>query len=334
VSETLPTAAVVIATYNRPDHLRTCLEHLQRQSVPADQIVVVDASPGPASRAVAESFPGVVYLRNLKGAGSTATSRAIGVGYVTTDVVGFVDDDAYADPEWLHQTLLRYADPNVGAVGGRALNGQPDEEHEGVDEIGRFRSNGTLTGFFAADPGRDLDVDHLLGANMSVRRSTVLELGGIRDLYPGTCLREETDVVLRMREAGRRVVYTPAAVVRHVAGPYAKGRRFDLRYTFYSQRNHFALLASTVGVRDPRFRRFVGVSLGAAGHEIDYARKALSRRGDEGSVLRGVGNGLTRAVVSFAGTVAGLGVAASLSRRYAHPRTLQELPKATAGTPA
>ena len=64
-------------------------------------------------------------------------------------------------------------------------------------------------------------MDHLLGANMSIRSQVLLDLGGIRDYYPGTCLREESDMFLRVRAAGHRIVYTPRAVVTHVAAPYA-----------------------------------------------------------------------------------------------------------------
>lgn len=311
----LPSVSVVIATYNRASHLAICLDHLEKQTHVPDDIAVVDASPGPETRELIDrQFPNVRYLRNPNGAGSTATSRAIGIAATIGEIVAFLDDDAYAEPAWLENLLIRYADPDVGAVGGRAVNGQPGEESEGLGQIGRFLPNGSLTGFFAADPGRDVVVDHLLGANMSVRRSAVEDVGGIHDHYPGTCLREETDIALRLGLAGYRIVFTPAAVVRHVAGPYAKGRRFDLRYTYYAHRNHLVLLARTVGVRDPRFRRGIGVSLREALGQVTYAAKALRRfrSPEEGSVVRGVGNGLARAVVTLGGVFGGLGAAARL----------------------
>ncbi|MCB7137051.1 glycosyltransferase family 2 protein [Cellulosimicrobium marinum] len=307
------TVAVVIPTYNRPEHLRTCLDHLARQDRRADTVVVVDASAGDETRRVVAAADGVVYARNALGAGHTAGSRRIGVAATQTDVVAFLDDDAFASPDWLARLLAPYADPEVVAVGGRAVNGEPGEESEGAEEIGLFRRDGTLTGHFAADPGHDVDVDHLLGANMSVRRRALDAVGGIRDVYPGTCLREETDPVLRMRLRGGRVVYTPSAVVRHVAGPYAKGRRFDLRYAYYAQRNHLVLLGATVGLGDARLRRYVLVGLRAAGGELAYAVRALGRvRTRQGSVVRGVANGVLRSGVTLVGLVAGLARAATL----------------------
>lgn len=308
------TAAVVVATYNRPDHVRRCLEHLGAQTRRPDEVVVVDSSPDARTRDVVDGFPAVRYLRNNLGRGHTAASRAIGMAAVDSDVVAFVDDDAYAEPGWLAAILGRYDDPRVAAVGGRAVNGQPGEEAEGIGRIGRLRRDGTLTGYFAADPGRDVDVDHLLGANMSVRASVVAQLGGIRDLYPGTCLREETDIQLRMRHAGYRIVFAPDAVVEHVGGQYARGRRFDLRYTYYGQRNHVVLLTTTLGWRDPHVRRYAGAVVRDVGRHLGYAARALGRvRSADGSVVRGVGNGLLRAGASAAGSAVGVVAAARAS---------------------
>ncbi|MFM6851604.1 MAG: glycosyltransferase family 2 protein [Terrabacter sp.] len=266
---------VVVATFNRPDNVRICLEHLARQTRTPDETVVVDSSPHRLTADVVADFPGVRYIRNDAGPGTLATSRAIGVAETRSDIVAFIDDDAYAEPDWLENIVARYADPSVGAVGGRASNGRPGEEHEGHDAVGRLLPDGTLTGNFAADTGRDLDVDHVLGANMSVRRSALEGIGGIVDLFPGTCLREESDIMLRLGRAGHRVVYTPTALVEHVAAPYTRGRRFDVRYTFYCHRNHVVLLSHTFGLGAPILRRFFGTALREVGGTAVAAAKAV-----------------------------------------------------------
>lgn len=298
---------VVIATYRRPDHVRRCLEHLARQTARPREIVVVDASEDRRTHAVVADWPEVRYLRNDAGAGTLATSRAIAFAETDGDVIAYLDDDAFARPDWLESIVRPYADPTVAAVGGRALNGQPGEDAEGVDRIGRIMPDGRLTGFFAADPGRDLDVDHMLGANMSYRRSVADQLGGVHDFYPGTCLREDADMPLRMRRAGHRVVYTPAAVVEHEPGPYARGRRFDLRYTYYSQRNHLVLLSRTFGVGSRYFRRYVVAALGEVVRELGRAGSAAvdTERGGLRGRTRGAGGSVLRAFTMVGGLLAG-----------------------------
>lgn len=316
------TASVVVATYCRPDHVRTCLEHLGRQSVRPVDTVVVDASPDDRTRRVVDEFPHVHYLRNERGAGSLATSRAIGFAATKGEVVAYVDDDAYAAPDWLESLLVPYEDPEVAAVGGRARNGRAGEEREGLGRIGRLLPNGRLTGNFAADPGQVVETDHMLGANMSYRRAVAERLGGVHDHYPGTCLREDTDMPLRMRRAGYRVVFAPAAVVDHVAAPYARGQRFDLRYAYYGQRNHVILLARTLGRSTPHLRRYCRSALREVGDDVVYAGRAAlrgsSRGKDAKTRIRAVGGGMSRAGVKLAGLAVG-GVQALRLRMVAGP---------------
>ena len=303
------TASVVVVTYKRPDHVRTCLQHIAGQSVLPLETVVVDASPDDETYEVVDGeFPAVRYLRNPFGAGSMATSREIGLRAVRADVVVFIDDDAYARDEWLSELLVPYADPAVGGVGGRAARGRPGEEHEGAGQIGMFLPNGALTGNFAADPGYPIDVDHLPGTNMSYRRDVLIDLGGIHDSYPGTCLREDSDIALRVRQAGYRLIYNPRSCVDHVVGPYATGHRFDLRYTYYGQRNHVVLLTRVVGRRAPQFRRYLGVGARGALAELGRAARGLRDLPEQGvaATARTAADGTVRAAAIGGGLACGL----------------------------
>src|SRR5690606_27443737 len=159
----------------------------------------------------------------------------------------------------------------------RADNGIPGEENEGLDRIGRLLPDGRLTGYFAADPGRTIEVDHLLGASMSFRRSALEAIGGIRGNYPGTCLCEESDISLRLRATGGRLLYTPRAVVRHMAAPYGiGGKRFDRRYLYYARRNHLVMLVRNFGWRDPVVRRYARSTVR---DQREYLRTTVRRLG-------------------------------------------------------
>jgi GT2 family glycosyltransferase len=249
------TVSVVIPTFRRPDHVRSCLEHLAQLDTTPVEILVVDASPDDATRAVVAQFPAARYLRNDLGAGRTPESRAIGVDESTGDVVAFVDDDGYVSPRWLDELLAGYDEPDVAGVGGRIINGTPGEDRRGLDQIGRLLPDGRLLGNFTADPGRVIAVDHFIGANMSFRRQAVLDVGGVYGGYPAPCICEESDIALRQRALGRRLLYNPAAVVRHVSAPYSiRGDRLDRKWHYVARRNHTAMLIRVFGPSSPRPR--------------------------------------------------------------------------------
>src|SRR5699024_8757973 len=100
-------------------------------------------------------------------------------------------------------------------------------------------------------------VMHGIGANMSFTRQVLRRLGGFRDDYPGTALREDTDIFLRIARLGGSVLYDPAAVVDHLPAPHVHGRRFDTRYKLYGRRNHMVLLARHEGYTSRTLWRWV-----------------------------------------------------------------------------
>ena len=245
------TLTVIIPTYNRAECVRENLTRLLTQSAPPEQIIVVDASPDDrTSLLIAAEFEDVVYLRNPNGRGNTPHSRNLALKHADSDILAFLDDDAFAHDGWAENLRRSYDDPTVGGVAGRALNGQPGEENAGLDAIGRFLPDGRLTGNFAADPGRIVEVDHMIGCNMSMRASVVAQLGGFRDDMPpgpfGIC--EETELCVRAKRLGHRLIFNPKVCADHVGARQPGGRRFGPKYSFYHVKNNFVMVIRNYGV--------------------------------------------------------------------------------------
>lgn len=288
------TTSVIIVTLNRPDCVRRCLDCLFNQSPRPQQILVVDASPDARTQQVVDEFSDVVYLRNDNGYGRMTASRNIGLKVATGEIIAFLDDDAFAHPGWLENLRATYTDRTVGAVGGRALNNQPGEEVLGVNGIGRLKPNGLLTGYFAADPGKVIEVDHIIGCNMSYRSDVLAALGGLREDYTGTEVREETDICLRVKALGYKTLFNPLACVDHIGAPQAKGQRFDARYAYYAQRNHLVLLIRNFGPGASIVWRYLGTSFVATLFEfVKKVAAAFARLGaNMGGTVAGIVAGL------------------------------------------
>jgi GT2 family glycosyltransferase len=269
----MTTHSICIVTYERPDFLRRCLQSLQKNVAPDAEVVVVDASGTPASAIVEETLASAIYVHAPELAGWMTRSRNAALRHVQGDIVSFIDDDVVVSGTWQRALLTAFADPTVTAVAGRTRNLQPGEDFY-AQPIGRILPDGSLTeGFASLAPGVT-EVDHGIGANMSFRRSMLALLGGFRDDYPGTAMREDTDIFLRVKRAGGRSVFVPDAVVDHLPGPHVKGRRFDTRYKLYARRNHMVLLARDGGIRSPSVRRWVRREFRVVAEAPGLGRKA------------------------------------------------------------
>jgi len=291
---TMMRVSVIVITLNRPAYLARCIQCLLKQTQRPHEIIVVDSSSDDiTSKLLAAQFPSVIYLRNESDRGNMPCSRNIGIKRASGDIMAFLDDDSFAEPQWLENIEAPYRDREVGAVGGRALNNQPGESTRGVNEIGKLHANGQIVHNFAANPGKVIDVDIIIGCNMSFRRDVLGQLGGFREYYGGSGSCEDTDICLRVKQLGYRLQFSPAACVEHVGAPQSKGRRFDLRYEFYGYRNFHIMLMVNYGLFSPRFWH-------PAAYHFYY--------GVIGEFVRKMGGALLRALSKPAGSICGVAI--------------------------
>lgn len=295
-----PTISVVICAYTerRWDELVAAVESVGRQTLPAAEIiVVVDHNAALGARARRE-LPDVSVLENhhLQG---LAGARNTGVTAARGTVVAFLDDDAIAASDWLERLAEAYVGPLVLGVGGSIepvwVEGRPRAFPREFDWVVGCTYRGM--------PNRRQPVRNLIGANMSIRRDVIDEIGAFQDgigrvgTRPMGC--EETELCLRASKHWPFGVflYEPRAAVLHrVPGPRAS-------------RGYFLSRCWSEGLSKASVARSVGAD-GALASERTYATRTLPRGVAAGlaDLLRGDTGGLARAatiVSGFAVTTAG-----------------------------
>lgn len=265
-----PTLSVAIITYERPDFVRRCLGSLEGERSEILDVVVVDASAGLDVDLARQE--GVTYVHAPELAGWMTKSRNRALLHTQGDVVAFLDDDVVVRPGWARTLRGVYSRHPVDAVVGRTCNGLPGEERYDLP-VGRLLDDGILTEGFASEVGQVKEVDHGIGANMSFTREVLWLLGGFRDDYPGTALREDTDMFLRVKKIGKRAVFA-SATVDHLPAAHVRGQRFDTRYKLYARRNHMVLLSRHHGVVSPALRKWIVGQLRTVSHPEGMRRKA------------------------------------------------------------
>lgn len=107
---------VVIPAKDDAPALARCLEALARQTVPPDDVVVVDNGSTDATAQVASAAGACVVVEPRPGIPAAA---ATGYDAATGDLVLRCDADTVAPPDWVERILARFAaDPDLVALTG------------------------------------------------------------------------------------------------------------------------------------------------------------------------------------------------------------------------
>jgi glycosyltransferase involved in cell wall biosynthesis len=114
------TVGIIIATRNRADPLRRCLDSLCIQTRGAEAVVIVDSSDDDATERLAAEFDhriaGMLWIRSS--VRSAARQRNLGAERVDTDIVMFLDDDVVLEPEFIAAIMHVFEDTSIQSTAG------------------------------------------------------------------------------------------------------------------------------------------------------------------------------------------------------------------------
>lgn len=229
------TVSVVICAYteDRWDDLVAAVASVEGQSVRAHQlIVVIDYNDALLERAKA-AFGQAIVVANDDTKGLSG-ARNCGTRLTTGEVVAFLDDDAWADRDWLEHLVAGYADPSVLGVGGHITPAWIG----GAPRAFPAEFNWVVGCTYRGMPEETAPIRNMIGANMSFRRRLFDEVGGFHSglgrvgTLPLGC--EETEFCIRAsaRWPEGTFLHEPRARVQHRV-PAARGTfRYFRRRTY------------------------------------------------------------------------------------------------------
>ncbi len=228
--------SVVIPTYRRPKDLARCLEALEKQKRPADQVLVTVRDTDTETWTFLESFnPQLLPLSIIKVSVSVpgvVAAMNMGMDAASGDIIAFTDDDATPHTDWLERIEAHFlSDSNIGGVGGRDWVYHGTQLEEGEREVvGQVQWFGRVIGGHHLGVGESREVDVLKGVNMSFRRSAIGQMHfDPRMRGTGAQVHFELAFSLALKRAGWKLIYDPKVAVNHYPA-----QRFD-----EDQRNRF-----------------------------------------------------------------------------------------------
>ncbi len=197
-----PRFSVVVCSFNGSRTIGECLQAISKIRYPNFETIVVDDGSKDNTAAIAAEFDVQLIRTPNHGLGH---ARNVGWQAAEGELVAYIDDDAYPDPDWLTYLAEMFRTGDYGGVGGANIPPPND---------------GPIAACVANAPGgpvhvllNDTEAEHIPGCNMAFLRSALEAVGGfdVRFRVAG----DDVDICWSLQERGWKLGFSPSAQVWH-----------------------------------------------------------------------------------------------------------------------
>lgn len=224
------TTSVVIASHNKHVYLARTLACLIRQTVPPDEVIVVDDASSPSVAAL----PGMTRLIRREGLPHLQAARNCGIAAARGELILLLDDDCLVWDEWVSAHLRRHLELSPSLVVGSVRRVEYEEVADvrtlpGLEQSGehRFFTRSYELLRAGVPPWNAAPCSN----NASVEREVLSRLGGYGPDYLGWGV-DDVDLTYRIVAEGVPLAIDAAPVVHHQEHP-----RMLERQSVQEQRN-------------------------------------------------------------------------------------------------
>jgi glycosyltransferase involved in cell wall biosynthesis len=255
-------ATIQLCTYNRAVLLDRVLEACFDQSVPEDvyEIVLVDdgstdETPGTIERARGRATCRFTVVTQTNA--GLASARNAGIARANGERIIFIDDDVLPLPNFVEEHLRgALRDPSAIVRGGAIEVDSPDNLPPPIWSIKNYSGNYFWT------------------TNVSAPLATIRRIGGFDESFAEYGW-EDIDVGLRLRFAGVRAIFHPAALVYHVK-PRSRSANVE---KMVAQARAQARTAVALVRRHPHWRAYLATGINPVQRGFHRALRALDFEG-------------------------------------------------------
>jgi O-antigen biosynthesis protein len=219
-----PDLSVFIILHDQFSLTLTALSSLRENFGGAIELFIIDSGSTDESRNIDQYVSGAHVLRFDGNIGYLSGCNA-GLQLSTADFVLYLNNDVELAPDAVGAALRRLkACPGVGAVGGKIVR-----SHGLLQEAGCINwRDGSTSGYLRgrspllAEANFVRKVDYCSGVFLMVRGDIARQLDGFDEIFD-PAYYEDTDLCVRITQAGYDVVYDPSVMVFHLEHGSAEG---------------------------------------------------------------------------------------------------------------
>jgi glycosyltransferase involved in cell wall biosynthesis len=201
--------SIIVCCYNGEHTIETCLESLKNQDrddISIEVILVDDGSKDKTAEKIAtflsknRGFKNLEFKYYRKENGGLSIARNYGLSKSTGTYVAYIDEDAFAYPDFAQNVInVFYDNPEINCVGGQVELLNDDLEFPLLLQYT----------FFASYMKNPLAV---IGTNMSYRRDFLLRVGGFQ---PEFTYRGDESALFKREKNKIKILQTESVKVKH-----------------------------------------------------------------------------------------------------------------------
>jgi GT2 family glycosyltransferase len=212
-----PLVSILIPVFNHITLTLECLTTIERHTrdVSYEIIVADDASSDETGEIIAglanvrhvRQRENLNFLRNCNTSSKWARGRYLVI----------LNNDAQVTPGWLAALVTAFeSEANVGAVGPKFVypNGRLQEAGAGLNLDGTSKMIGLFDDPDLPRYNYRREVDYCSGACLMVETARFHDMGGFAEAF-APAYSEDSELCLRLRQAGLKILYEPASKVVH-----------------------------------------------------------------------------------------------------------------------
>jgi len=231
--------SVIIVAYKSSPTLHKCLRAVSQQTIEPNNVIVIDNYGLDNIDNILDQFSSIniKYIKLNTNIGFAAANN-LAVQFCNTEFVALLNPDAYPSTDWLANLVFTAnINPHAASFGSLQLIENRIDTLDGIGDVYHFTGLAWREGHDRKQLHGNLYVKEIFSpcaAAALYRRNAFNQVGGFDDNY--FCYFEDVDLGFRLRLAGWTSLFVPNAVVKHVGGASAGGRRTDFSL-YYGHRN-------------------------------------------------------------------------------------------------